>query len=112
LFIHIREPENIEKIKNLIPNCKTLCITSNRDNIPVINNSHADKDVMDYNYDYYIANDQDKGYLEVQAIHFIHKLKNINEDTISINRNTTPDNTYTPAYTKAFTKLSSKTFII
>ena len=92
LFIHIREPENIEKIKNLIPNCKTLCVTSNRNNIREINNSHADKDVMNYNYDYYIRNNQDKGYLEVRAINFIHILKIINEnsnDTVSID--TTPD---------------------
>ena len=63
LFLHVREPEEIEKIKNAIEECEfpyidyvcTLLIT--RDSVPVITSNMADANVFNYEYDYIVHND-------------------------------------------------------
>lgn len=56
LFLHIREPEEIEKAK-IEFSAKTIIIT--RNSIKHITSNEADKNVFDYNYDYTIENDSD-----------------------------------------------------
>jgi len=53
VFIHAREPENIEKIKNKF-NASTLLI--HRLEVEKEQSNHADSNVFDYDYDYNIYN--------------------------------------------------------
>lgn len=53
LFIHIREIEEIEKIKKLL-NAKTLLIKNPR--VALITSNNSDKNVYNYKYDYIIEN--------------------------------------------------------
>lgn len=53
LFLHIREPEEIEKAKKAF-NAETILII--RDNIKQITSNMADKNVRDYDYDIVIYN--------------------------------------------------------
>lgn len=55
MFIHCREPHNIDEIKSHIPNCKTLLVTNK--NVKHINSNKSDGNVYKYNYDYTINND-------------------------------------------------------
>lgn len=57
MIIHVREPEEIEKLCNAINDipCKTLLITSERTNDHGYGN-HADDDVDEYHYDYIYHN--------------------------------------------------------
>jgi hypothetical protein len=55
LFMHIREPQEIQKIKDAIGNtCKTLLITRNTG---VVWHNSVDSGVNAYSYDYTFAND-------------------------------------------------------
>lgn len=54
MFIHIREIEEIEKIKKLL-NAKTLLIRNPR--VALITSNNSDGNVYNYNYDYIIEND-------------------------------------------------------
>lgn len=54
LFLHIREPEEIERAKNLF-NAKTILIR--RDSIKHITSNMADANVFNYHYDYVFNND-------------------------------------------------------
>lgn len=58
-FVNIREPENINFFKSLCKvdgwSCSTLLITN--PNVEIIRTNHADCDVLNYKYDYYITND-------------------------------------------------------
>ncbi len=53
LFIHIREPEEIERAKNAF-NAKTLLIK--REGLSNIESNYSDASVDNYNYDYIIIN--------------------------------------------------------
>lgn len=53
LFIHIREIEEIEKIKNLL-NAKTMLVVNPR--VALITSNNSDANVYKYNYDYTINN--------------------------------------------------------
>lgn len=55
MFLHIREPEEIEKCKNAFQ-AETLLITNK--NVPSIITNHSDKDVLQFKYDYHIQNDR------------------------------------------------------
>ena len=55
LFLHIREPEEINKLKAEVPECKTLLIRSSRTKGDLGNDS--DDNVEDYDYDYIYYND-------------------------------------------------------
>ena len=72
LFIHCREPKNIDyfvkkygAITLLVHNPRVKDITSN----------HADRDVYDYEYDFTIENNGTLEDLEIQAKNFIEEIK-------------------------------------
>lgn len=71
MFIHIREPEEIEKTKQLL-NAKTLLITNPR--VKLITSNDADGRVNDFQYDYYITNDGTLEDLKNKAMAFVKEL--------------------------------------
>ena len=68
LFLHIREPKEIERAKNTF-NAKTILIR--RNSINKITSNMADANVENYHYDYYINNDSTLVDFEKTAIKFI-----------------------------------------
>jgi hypothetical protein len=53
-FLHIREPEEIEKIKDVYgDNCITILIRKNNDSIP---DNNSDRNVENYKYQYIVNN--------------------------------------------------------
>jgi len=68
LFIHVREPEEIDKIKYKY-NCKTLLI-KNKNILPIKSNM-ADANVENYTYDYVIDNSGTLKELEQKAYEFV-----------------------------------------
>lgn len=71
MFIHVREPEEIEKLKNDF-GCITLLIT-NINKEPILSNV-ADAYVDNYKYDYIIHNDSDLKSLLDSSIHFVRDI--------------------------------------
>lgn len=73
VFIDCREPEQIENLVNIFKSkgylVSTLLITNCR--VPIIKSNHADKEVLNYSYDYAVANDFDLDYLEKEASKFM-----------------------------------------
>ena len=67
LFLHIREPEEIEKAKKVF-NAETILII--RDNIKQITSNMADKNVRDYDYDIIIYNNGTFKELKSKAVDF------------------------------------------
>ena len=65
LFLHIREPEEIEKAKNAF-NAKTLLIK--RDSIEHITSNMADANVFNYDYDIVIENNEGLEELDTKAL--------------------------------------------
>lgn len=74
MFIHIREPKEIDKLKREYQdeNIKTLLITNK--NVPNITSNNADAGVFDYSYDYIIRNDDTLYDLKVAALRFVLRL--------------------------------------
>ncbi len=70
LFIHIREIDEIEKIKKLL-DAKTLLITNSR--VALIMSNSSDANVLKYEYDYKIENDGTLEELKQKAKEFICK---------------------------------------
>lgn len=68
LFIHIREKEEIEKIKNIL-DAKTLLITNSR--VKLIKSNKADGNVLDCSYDFIIENNGTLDELKQKAREFI-----------------------------------------
>ena len=77
LFLHIREPENIEKAKNLF-NAKTILIKRNP--VELITSNMADANV--YNYDYDIVINNNYGIEELKEIAFNFAKDFLNGDEI------------------------------
>jgi hypothetical protein len=71
MFVHIREIEEIKKIKNLL-GAAALLITSNR--VAKITSNSSDANVEEYEYDYYIKNDGTLDDLKEQARQFVEDL--------------------------------------
>lgn len=71
MFLHIREPENIERAVNAF-GAKTLLVK--RVGLENITSNYSDANVDNYDYDYRIENDTLEG-LEEQAVLFIEKLR-------------------------------------
>ncbi len=69
MFVHIREIEEIEKVKKAT-NAKTLLVTNK--NVPIITSNESDKNVMNYQYDFYIKNDGTLEDLDMVANKFIN----------------------------------------
>lgn len=72
LFLHIREPEEIEKAKKNF-NAKTILVR--RNSINKITSNMADANVENYHYDYYINNDSTLSDFERKAVNFIEMIE-------------------------------------
>ena len=72
MFIHIREPEEIERVKKDF-GCVTLLILN--PNKETITSNMADANVENYEYDYVVHNDGDLDDLKRKAIHFINSIE-------------------------------------
>lgn len=68
LFIHLREPEEIEKVKQDFDCITVLVQNINKDHI---DSNMADANVHNYEYDFVINNDYDLDRLKQKAISFI-----------------------------------------
>jgi len=68
LFLHIREPNEIERAKNEF-NAHTILIT--RDSVPQITSNMADGGVFNYDYDTIIKNNETKELLQGMADLFV-----------------------------------------
>ena len=79
LFIHCREPEEIDRIKNSIDGCNvyTLCIYADRADMPKVDNNSSDIEVYNYKYDFSIDNNESLEELKDKAIKFIIHLRKI-----------------------------------
>ena len=62
IFLHIREPEEIQKIKERIPEAITTHMSRTQVETP---NTSADKYTRNYDYEYYIRNNGDIDDLEI-----------------------------------------------
>ena len=74
LFLHIREPEEIEKAKKTFFNAKTILIK--RDSIEHITSNTSDGNVFNYDYDIVINNDKGIEELRDKAYCLIKDFKN------------------------------------
>lgn len=72
LFVDIREPREIDKIKNRVENVRTVLITNPR--VKDITSNDGDAGVYDYTYDYVIANDGTISDLEEKAKRFLDEI--------------------------------------
>ena len=73
IFIHCREPEEIERlVKNF--NAQTILIDA-RERVPAINSNHADSDVYEYAYDYIIDNNGSRKQLECAVECFLEMIE-------------------------------------
>lgn len=79
LFLHIREPEEIEKAR-IAFGAKTILIK--RDSIKQITSNMADGNVFNYQYDIVINNDGNLSDFKKKAIKFIN---DFNTDTVKYN---------------------------
>ena len=67
-FLHIREPEEIQRAKEAF-NAITILVT--RDNIEQVKGNHADEQVLQYTYDVHIRNDNSLKWLDALAKKFV-----------------------------------------
>lgn len=74
LFIHIREPKEIQRVVDRYGSIvKTLLIEN--PNVKQVVGNHADEEVNSYSYDLYISNDGTLDDLRQCAEHFYYELK-------------------------------------
>lgn len=73
LFLFIREIDEIKRMKEYI-SCKTLLITNS--NTKFIDSNEADKNVLNYEYDYVVENSLDEKELDNKAQEFLKSLFN------------------------------------
>lgn len=73
LFIHIREPEEIDRAKREF-NAHTILMVN--DNVKGIYSNHADARVLEYNYDIVVDNSGTLKDLEIIAKDFVEKWRN------------------------------------
>ena len=52
-FVHVREPKDIELLKNMFDVCTTVFVERENDNVY---NNHADTNIYDCEYEYIIEN--------------------------------------------------------
>lgn len=71
MFVHIREPEEIAKFKERVPECKTLLIKSNRTERNYGN--VADDGVDNYDYDFIYHNDKPLDEVKDDFLNFFEK---------------------------------------
>lgn len=76
MFVHIREPEEIDKFKRwTVPNAKTLLIESDR--VPRKFGNDSDDKVSLYDYDYVYVNDKPLEEVEEDFMQFFNKILEI-----------------------------------
>lgn len=75
LFVHCREPKEIDRIKNQFPN-DTFTLLVQNPKVAKITGNHADKEVENYNYDFIVVNDSDLRALRKVVIDFYKKIFN------------------------------------
>jgi hypothetical protein len=73
MFIHIREPKEIDRVKNDF-GCKTLFIRNS--NVKAITSNEADANVEKYDYDFVIENNEDLESLRLKAVEFTNEVCN------------------------------------
>ena len=71
MFVHIREPEEIEKAKILL-GAKTLLVKNS--NKEIITSNESDRRVEEYNYDFIIDNSGSLEALEAEAKKFVNNI--------------------------------------
>lgn len=76
LFLHIREPEEIERAKKEF-NAHTLLII--RNSVDQVKSNHADANVFHYDYEFTVLNDGDLTDLAIRAKEFVEELKEMDE---------------------------------
>ena len=74
LFVHCREPKEIDRIRNQFPNTFTLLVQNPK--VAKVTGNHADREVKNYNYDFIVVNDSDLRALRKVAIDFYKKIFN------------------------------------
>lgn len=75
LFVHCREPKEIEMIKKQFPNDIFTLLVQNP-KVAKVTGNHADREVENYNYDFIVVNDSDLRALRKVAIDFYKKIFN------------------------------------
>jgi hypothetical protein len=75
LFVHCREPKEIDRIKNQFPN-DTFTLLIQNPKIAKVTGNHADREIENYNYDFTVVNDSDLRALRKVAIDFYKKIFN------------------------------------
>jgi len=78
MFIHVREPREIQKLKDEFPELKTILVTNK--NVKDIKSNDADAGVYDYLYDYYIKNDGTLDDLKEVALNFVNRFYEEDEE--------------------------------
>lgn len=69
VFVMCREPEEIQKFVDRL-GAKTLCVRREEAEKAITSN-HADANVLNYNYDFYINNNHSLEHLKIAAQHFL-----------------------------------------
>jgi len=76
MFIHIREPEEIERVVKIF-GAKTLLVR--RSDIKIITSNYSDASIENYNYDYIVNNTSLKK-LSSEAKKFVNDLKKLTDN--------------------------------
>lgn len=71
LFLHIREPQEIERAVGAF-NAKTILVKN--DNVEQIKSNDSDANVFDYDYDIVIDNSGSKSELRIKAEQFVKSI--------------------------------------
>lgn len=71
MFLHIREPEEIEKLKKEFPDVVTLLVENV--NVEQVTSNMADENVFNYHYEITIKNNSSLGLLNEKAKAFVEK---------------------------------------
>lgn len=75
MFIHCREPEEIKKLKDTVPLCKTILILADNRVTKKVENNYADKNTGNFKYDIVIYNDSTIKALDDVAEQFVNCLR-------------------------------------
>lgn len=73
LFVHCREPKEIERLKNQYP-LHTFTLLVQNPKVTKVTSNHADKEVENYDYDFIVVNDSDLVALRKVAVDFYKKI--------------------------------------
>lgn len=82
LFIHIREPKEINKVKSLLNSYLSvvvhfMTVLVQNSNVPMVVSNEADANVNEYKYDYVVDNSGTIADLKEEAESFVDYIKNL-----------------------------------